>query len=138
MTFKGPLGFRRLTSIGPLTYSKELDSYEEIEEQVERSIAEHDMSRTDPTVDDVMITIVELSQAIYPDNEDRQDSFISCMASNWAHDWAEGFADATTGQFGTFEKIVFASKGCIGWAELGYGPGGPRQPPDRYLRTQYE
>lgn len=133
MKFKGPLGFRRLTGFGPLTWRQEISEYDELRDQVAKSVEEHDMDPANPTVDDVRIAVVELAEEIYPNNENRQEIFIACMANSWVHDWTEGFTNVTTGELGVFEKIVFGAKGCIGWAELGRPPQGDLAPPETFL-----
>jgi hypothetical protein len=138
MKFKGPLGFNRLSGLGPFTFKQNISEYDEIRKQVAKSVEEHDIDVANPTEDDVILVVVELAEEIYPTNENRQELFMGCMATRWVHDWTEGFTQVTTGQLGALEKVVFGAKGCIGWAEFGAIPQSEQVPPAEFLDEDEE
>lgn len=138
MNFRGPLGFKRVTGMGPFTFKQNISEYDEIREQVAESIEEHDIDVANPTEDDVIVVVVELAEEVYPNNENRQEIFLACMATSWVHDWTEGFTNVTTGNLGVFEKVVFGAKGCLGWAEFGFAPAGDFAPPSTFLGEDEE
>lgn len=136
--FRGPLGFRRLTGIGPFTFSQEISEYDELRAAVAESIEEREIDPANPTEDDVMHVIEDLSGEIYPTNEDKEIIFLVCMARTWVHDWTEGFTDVTTGELGAFERVVFGAKGCIGWAEFGRPPASDPAPFSEFIPDDEE
>jgi len=125
---RGPLGFPRLTSIGPLSYEQEIYDQNGIEEAMLEVFEEQDIDPDNYSDDEFIQTIFELSQKIYPNggevirfSEDliitEQELFLNCMGSEWNIEWSEGFIDSTTGDLGDLEQLVMRANGCIGITE---------------------
>lgn len=127
---RGILGFRRLSSIGPLTYSADVDGTDDIEEVLvdifdERGI-EQDTVLSPEEFNDI---IDEMTDRIYPDGGEvfntpigevsEKKIFEDCLRSRWVNLWEEGFTEATTGQAEVFEELIIRTNGCTGIAEAG-------------------
>jgi len=127
MKFRGPLGFSRLTSVGPLvspsaSYSNKLsaDSANRIAELAAEDIQINDRSDLSNSEREKMIS--EMSSTIYSDNTKaarwKRLRFENCMFNLWANNWAEGLEenDSTT-YADEVEKLAMMARGCKGMTE---------------------
>lgn len=124
---RGPLGFPRLTDIGPLTFSQKVRGSKAIEETVLDIIEEEDIDTSDIDEEDINFIVRELSERIYPDGGEEiiignsrtneHTIFTFCMSSDWARDWSVGFTRSTTEISSPIEDIIMKANGCVGITE---------------------
>lgn len=121
MKYSGPMGFPRLTDIGPLTYSATMDGPNEIEEELLDIIDEFDIDTNNPSQEEIDFMAAELGNRAFPgDSEEAQIDraiFIECMQSSWSDKWRNGFTQVTTEESSVFEDLIMEVNGCIGIAE---------------------
>ena len=112
MTKRGILGFRRLTSIGPFSFSESEDdiSREEIEELVIQIAEARSINTDELDPADIQVIHTELSRQLF--SEPNSTFFRQCMTSKWAIRWEEGVRDITTDSSSEIETLVTKAKGC--------------------------
>jgi len=101
MKYSGPLGFPRLTDIGPLSAPRPDMSRSEINEVVENVAEEQDVDLDNLDESDIELMNRKVGLEFFP-NTDPEDSptdktraelFEQCMESKWARNWEESLSD---------------------------------------------
>lgn len=111
MTNRGIFGFRRLTNIGPFSFSESEDiTREELEETVLKIAEARNLDLDDLNATDKQIIYAELSNTLF--SEPESTFFRECMSSEWAVNWEEGVRDITTESSSDLETLVTKAKGC--------------------------
>jgi len=127
---RGILGFKRLSTIGPLTYSAEVDDTDDIEEILVDIFDELGIEQdTVLSPEEFNLIVEEMTNRIYPDGGEVFDTpigkvsekkiFEDCLRSRWVNLWEDGFTEATTGHAEVFEELIIRTNGCTGIAEAG-------------------
>lgn len=101
MKYSGPLGFPRLTDIGPLSAPRPDMSRSEINEAVENVAEEQNIDLDNLDESDIEVMNTELSLELFPNSDPgdsptdktRAELFEQCMESKWAQNWEESLSD---------------------------------------------
>jgi hypothetical protein len=111
MTNRGIFGFRRLTGIGPFSFSEPEDiTREELEETILTIAEVRDLNLEDLNATDKEIIYRELSNTLF--SEPESTFFRECMTSEWAVSWERGVRDITTESSSELETLVTKADGC--------------------------
>lgn len=126
--YRGPLGFPRLTSVGPLMrkgigFSQEIRDRDEVAKNMIEIIDENNIDRDDPSDEDLVLIAKEMANRIYPPsnnvNESKQARFKNCLANDWSSSWVDGLAESTNAvkEDDIMDKLFMQIRGCIGVTE---------------------
>lgn len=85
MKYSGPLGFPRLTGIGPLSAEDKNKSREEIKEIVEDVADDQGIDLDNLTESEIDTMHSELASELF--SEPESSMFEDCMTSEWAVEW---------------------------------------------------
>jgi len=129
---KGVFGFKRFTSIGPLTFSqneedKEIQpglSTDEIEDMLLDIIDENNLDPDNPSQDDIQTAVSGLANRMFDEDDlldmpgpgglPKQIAFEVCMESDWVRKWESGIREVTTELASEFETVIIRANGCEG------------------------
>jgi len=138
MRFTGPLGFRRLSSFGPLV--SEIPDQKELpgrHSPIVHSAAKQ-LDITDPELSETEehLMIQEISNMLYPGDANvaraKRFRFSRCMINNWAENWVQGLSSSiSTGMPSENERrdnidipedddiseISLKTAGCVGMTD---------------------
>lgn len=129
---RGPLGFPRLTNVGPLVqgpprFSQEV-SREEMTQMIQEIVDEEGIQPPDaePGTDEFELVVDLLSVELF-DSERKQNRFRACLQGSWSSGWSEGFDNATfpdvediEGEESTaLEQLSLQATGCRSLVEGG-------------------
>jgi hypothetical protein len=131
MKYNGPLGFPRLTGIGPFTTKK--SSYSTLDDTIvseavifalqEKGYPEDNFldELNDSEMEEISEIIADVIFAtdVDPDPvvEAKKDRFVNCMMNEWVDLWLEGVEDSEeteTSFRNDKERLEFMVKGCYG------------------------
>lgn len=126
---RGILGFKRLFSTGPFTFSQEAENPEEIENLLIDIVEEEDINTEDLDLEQFRTLKIELVNRMYPDGGNiietpagtinEQQLFATCLESQWADLWSNGFTRTTTEVDSIYEELIMKANGCKGIANAG-------------------
>lgn len=126
---EGPLGFPRMTSLGPLVgeslfgFSQELREKEQIAKVMLDIIDKNDIDRDDPEDEELILIANEMADIIYPPdnpvNRAKQARFKKCLGNDWSTNWVDGLAESTNAlpEDDTIGRLLFQIRGCLGVTE---------------------
>jgi len=130
----GPLGFPRLTNIGPLVQdthdlSEPAVTKDELNDVMAETTGELGYSkeqvlgRGELSDEEEMELMEDIVKKVYPDtgpvNRAKRARLFHCLTNEWARKWAKGLGESTgsVDPDNDFEMVKMKFKGCIGVTE---------------------
>jgi hypothetical protein len=137
----GPLGFPRLTSVGPFVgnaddFSESIDN-DEVSQMILEEMGEAEIPRDNPTDEQLGQIVGKVANRIYPNDNAvhraKKTRLVTCLTNQWAEKWAHGLARSTktANSDDKLEMLNLKFKGCVGVTESNV-PDDVRFIPDRF------